>query len=299
MPISPQAAALRSQPGYAPRKAHTSTYGDNYPALSSLPSLPALPNEGAAPNRYQRGALTEQFGKLPEKYNPQLTAAQGQASAALAGFGGWSFQKDDPATPEREDLLLNFDPNARLGQREKGAVREVKNAANAQGMLNSSFANQNIGAALQRMSVEAQQIANQYASDINGIYSAWSGEAFDISRELTSLYGDDALWFSQNPPTPPQPITPDTQPRRQVWQGSVPQPNYEAIWEKQGTQNVWFSPHQDGGVMAFAGGSMGAGRRIWKGADKPNVRSLIEKQGGRQIRVAKAPDGGWEAFVAE
>lgn len=297
MPVSPQAAALRSRPGYAPRTAHKGSFGDNYPKMPTLPTLPTLPNLGSAPNAHGRGFLTEQFGKLGEKYNPQLTGAQGQAEAALAGYGGWSWQEDDPNTPEREDLLMNpFDPNARLGQKEKGAVREVKNAANAQGMLNSSFANQNIGAALQRMSIEAQGIANSYASAINGIYTNWSNEASDISGDLVGLYGADAQWLAENPPPPPQPVTPDTQPERTVWTGQG-SPNLGRISELQQTENVWLTPGSNGGTQASVGGSRGAGRRIWRGKNKPSLSSLWEQQGNQPIRLEQRPDGSWEAYV--
>lgn len=203
-----QSGALQAAPGYAPRKSVTAAFAPNIPQLGTLPNVPALANDASTPGYVARQQLGNQLGQLPGQQNAAFTGIQASAKQALAGYGGYQFQKDDPATPQREDLLLNYDASKGMGEREKGAYRGAANQANAAGMYESSFASQNIGAAIQRVSLEAQQIANQYAQAINQTAETYANRAADISSQWAGLYGSDSAWLVQNAPPAPQAQTP-------------------------------------------------------------------------------------------
>jgi hypothetical protein len=203
-------SSLRSTGGRG-RRASTTAYTPpsfTAPALPTLPSIDdgRLPDGGAG-----RAWIGQQLGQLPGLVNPRLTNIRAGAQQSLAGYGGWKFREDDPSTPEREDLILDFDGNAGPGEREKQAVRGEQNATNARGMLESSFTNQNIGQALQRLSLEAQAIANQYAKAILDDQTSYANQVSQLTGQWVGLYGSDSAWLLENPPpTPPNPeVAPD------------------------------------------------------------------------------------------
>ncbi len=193
--------SLRNPAGYAPR-ASTTAYQPPTFAMPTLPQLPQI-DDARAPNAAARAWLGQQLGQLPGLVNPRLTNIRAGAQQALKGYGGWKFREDDPSTPEREDLILDFDGNAGTGEREKQAVRGERSAANSRGMLESSFANQNIGQALQRLSLEAQQVANQYAKAILDEQTSYASQVSQITGQWVSLYGQDSQWLMEHPPPPP------------------------------------------------------------------------------------------------
>lgn len=172
---------------------------------TALPSVPQI-DDARAPNAIAREQLRMQLGQLPGQYNAQLTGIRANAQQSLAGYGGYKFREDNPNTPEREDMVLDFDAGSGLGEREKLAVRGERNAANSRGMLYSSFANQNIGQAVQRLSLEAQQIANQYARAVNGVESDYASQVANITGQYARLYGKDASFLIENPPPTPDPM---------------------------------------------------------------------------------------------
>jgi hypothetical protein len=195
-------SSLRQSPGYA-RRASTTAYTPPTFAMPNLPPMPTLAGDARAPGYTERTWLGQQLGQMPGLMNPRLTQARAGAQQALTGYGGWKFREDNPSTPEREDLVLDFDGNAGPGEREKQAARGEQNAANARGMLESSFANQNVGQALQRLSLEAQQVANQYAASIKDIYDSTYAQAAQITGQIANLYGQDSAWMVDHPPPPP------------------------------------------------------------------------------------------------
>ena len=204
---SAQSAAFRSPAGFAQRPSFTPTF-PAYPAMPTMPAVPQI-DEARAPNAVGRQILSGQLTDLGNQQNAAFTGIRAGAKQALAGYGGWQFSEDDPNTPQREDLLLGFDSKAGMGEREKGAYRGQRDQANAAGMLESSFANQNIASAIQRVSLEAQAIANQYATSINATASNFSREAANVVSRWADLYGADSTWLAQNPPpTPPQQFHP-------------------------------------------------------------------------------------------
>lgn len=204
---SAQSAAFRSPAGFAQRPSSTPTM-PNYPAMRAMPNVPQI-DDSRAPNAVGRQLLSAQLTDLGNQQNAAFTGIRASTKQALAGYGGWKFSEDDPNTPQREDLLLGFDANAGMGEREKGAYRGQRDQANAAGMLESSFANQNIASAIQRVSLEAQAIANQYATAINATASNFSQQSADVVSRWADLYGADSTWLAQNPPpTPPQEFHP-------------------------------------------------------------------------------------------
>lgn len=213
MAVSPWSAALRAGPGVVPRPVVT---GVPMPPIT-MPSIPAVPaiDDARAPNATNRAWLQARLGALPGRYNPLLGQVRLGAQHALAGYGGFRWHEDDPGTAEREDLRApDYDPNAPLGERQKQAVRAERNAANARGMLSSSFTGQAIGSALTRLNEEARGIVQQYASQINQILGQQSTETTDIVTDWTRLYGEDARFLVENPPPalPPPPPAPGPAP---------------------------------------------------------------------------------------
>lgn len=207
MARSAQSASFASVPGFR----QAPVYQAAYPEMPAPPSIPTVPgiDDARAPGAVERSLLQSQLTNLPGKYAGQLTAARSNAQAGLAGYGGWSWGQDNPATPQREDLLVNFDPNDGPGERGKQAVRDVRSQFAKQGALYSSQANQAIGGALQKLSLEAQGVVQQYASQISGLLSEQAAESSNLVNQWTRLYGEDSRWLAENPPPPPPaPVAP-------------------------------------------------------------------------------------------
>ena len=202
---SARSSSLRSQPGYSTRATTTTTSVAAPPAFApTMPTMPTI-DDARAPNAATRSWLSQQLGQLPDLHNANLTNVRAGAKQALTGYGGWKFRDDDPNTAAREDLTLDFDGNAGPGEREKGAIKGEVAQGNARGMLESSFTNQNIGQAIQRLSLEAQAIATQYASSIQGVQNDYAAQVSNITGQWVSLYGQDAAWLVENPPPTPAP----------------------------------------------------------------------------------------------
>ena len=205
MAVSPQSAAMRSAPGYAPRPSPTRVVTPSAPPVPQLPQLPQL-DDARAPNAVSRQLLANQLGQLPQLNNARLTNIRAGAQQALAGYGGWKFREDDPSTPQREDLELEFDAGLGLGEREKTAVRGVRAQMAARGGLYSSETNQNMAQAVQRLQDEARAIANQYASAIMEEQTSYANQVSQITAQWAQLYGSDSLYLAENPPPPPDPL---------------------------------------------------------------------------------------------
>ena len=201
MARSAQSASFSSVPGYRPAKPST-VVTPQMPAMPQLPQVPAI-DDARAPNAPMRAFLGQQLAPFAQQHQARLTGIQAQAKLGLAGYGGWGFGTDNASTPEREDLNLSFDPNKGPGEREKQAVRDTRSQFAKQGALYSSQANQNIASAVQRLSLEAQQIAMQYSSTLNQEFTGYAGQVANVVGQWTSLYGQDAAWLAQNPPPPP------------------------------------------------------------------------------------------------
>jgi hypothetical protein len=150
-------------------------------------------DETRAPNSLGRRLLGAQFSALPGQQNAAVTGLAAQAKQALAGYGGYKWDGAD----------LSYDGSKGLGEKEKGAYKGAAYNANSAGMLESSFANQNIASAVQRMSLEGQAIATQYASALNQTYTDYANRASSIASDWAGLYGADSQWLVANPPPKP------------------------------------------------------------------------------------------------
>lgn len=196
MSTNSQSASLQSTPGWATRPSSRAAYAPTYPAWEKMPDVPALVGDANSPGYLQRQMLANQYGALAGRRAPILQGIRANAQQALAGYGGYQFQQDDPATPQDEGLLLDYNAANAMGQRETAAYRGAANAGNSQGMLESSFTNQNIASAIQRVSLEAQQVVNQYAASINQTLGQYSDQAASIAGQWAGLYGSDSAFLS-------------------------------------------------------------------------------------------------------
>ena len=273
-------SSLRSRPGYV-RRASTTSYTPPTFATPTLPTLPQI-DDARAPHAAERTWLGQQLGQLPGLVNPRLTNIRAGAQQALAGYGGWKFRQDDPSTPEREDLILDFDGNARPGEREKQAVRQEQSAANARGMLESSFANQNVGQALQRLSLEAQQIANQYAKSILDEQTSYASQVAQITGQWVNLYGQDSQWLMDNPPPPPP--NPEVAPDGRI----APAPGYKYDPASNAFTPPDFGPRGPDRIVMSGNRLTPAQIKRWE-AQNPGyvVRTSGPRTGGRQIAVRR------------
>lgn len=127
-----------------------------------------------------------------ENMKTQMNFTRDSTKAATAGFGGIKWVPDDTSTPNvDESLTPQYDPNG-IGKNERSAVQGGQQQANARGMMYSSFGDQMVGAALQRVGEQARGIINQYAGQLNTIANQAQSTAASYLGTLGSLYGQDA-----------------------------------------------------------------------------------------------------------
>lgn len=186
--------------------------------------------------------------------NQRAATAYGQARNnardMLRGYGGVSFRNDDPSTPDvDESLMADYQPD-KVGTRERQAVLAARAQANARGMMNSGFGDQMIGSALQRVSEDARQIVNQYATQINQISREYfhpvHGEVAQTLGQIETLYGADARWaLEQEGLKPASTETPTTYPMPAVIPGSpggTVDPNWKPPEYPNQAPGTWTSP---------------------------------------------------------
>lgn len=306
MAVSPRSYSLRSPAGYGSAPSSTNIVRAPTYRAPSLPQVPQI-DDARAPNSATRAWLAGQLGELPNQLNANLTNIRAGAKQALTGYGGWKFRQDDPNTPEREDLILDFDAGMGLGEREKLAVRGERNASNSRGTLYSSFTDQNIGQAVQRLSLEAQQIATQYASSIQSAQTNYANQVANITGQWTQLYGQDAAFLAENPPPPPDPLAglpraADNSPM--IWRGKD-YPNMDTLRARYPGQPLGVRRAGDGSYVVVIGEGAalppapnqnttpesGAGGGIlWKGQNKPNM-DVIRQRYGNNVQVKRAGNG--------
>jgi len=137
---------------------------------------------------------------INERAGREFGTARSILQNRLRGYGGFSFRRDDPSTTNvDESLLLDYRPD-QLGRNERQAVLAARAQANARGMLASGFADQQIGAALQRVGAEAADIVNQYSNQINEIANRYFDPSTGMQQatiaQIDSLYGTDSTWLT-------------------------------------------------------------------------------------------------------
>lgn len=131
-----------------------------------------------------------------ENMRTQMGTARDTAKAASAGFGGIKWVPDDTSTPNVDESLTPvYDPNG-IGKNERSAVQGGQQQANARGMMYSSFGDQMVGAALQRVGEQARGVIAQYAGQLNTIANQAQATAANYLGTLGSLYGSDAQEYA-------------------------------------------------------------------------------------------------------
>lgn len=210
--------------------------------------------------------ITRSYNALPAKYEQLIKSRGASTKLGLTGLGNYK-TGDNPNTPEVETDAI-YREDTRLGDRETQAVKGADNAANARGMMFSSFRDKNVGDALGRLSREANQVLTQYATDLKKLEGDKLGEQEGLYNALETLYGDEADYLKENPPPPPE--TPET--TQPAPAGSTP-----------------------------AGIVRDGESFVWRGAAKPNLKSLEKKHPGMKFRVAwvsggKSDQGHYRVF---
>lgn len=198
--------------------------------------------------------ITRLINAIPTKYTELRNTKKASAKLGLTGLGNYQ-TGDNPNTPEVEtDAIYRADN--RIGERETAAVKEADNAANARGMMFSSFRDKSVGNALGRLSREANQVITQYADAMGKLNDDQQTEENGLYGQLETLYGQEVDYLKENPPPPP--VTPD--------------------------------PPAGGGGDAGGGSGGGAAaangpRNVWRGAAKPNLNLLKSKYPNMNLRV--------------
>jgi hypothetical protein len=151
----------------------------------------------------QLDILKRSIQNLPGKYDKLRDSRKANVKLGLTGLGNYQVG-DNPDTTEVETDAV-FRADKQIGDRETQAVREADSSANARGMMFSSFRDKSVGAALGRLSREAQQVITQYATDMGKLNDDQIGEENDLYGQMNTLYGSEADYLRDNPPTPPEP----------------------------------------------------------------------------------------------
>ena len=202
---------------YAPAKPVTSA-AFTLPTMPSVPAVsrPMIPgtqtqiaNPATAP---AWSNLTAQLAYLPGLYNPQRTQAKANVQSALAGFGGFTWGTDNPATPQDESLNVSYNPNHQLGQAERNVYHQTIGNLPS-GLMGSSIANRAIGTAFQQLSDQERQILSNYQAQLGQIATNQFTAGRDITNQMLDLYGTDVTWYTDpnqpwNQAPPPVPAAP-------------------------------------------------------------------------------------------
>ncbi len=153
----------------------------------------------------QLDILKRSIEAIPGKYENLRKARKANAQLGVTGLGNYKIG-DNPDTEEVETDAL-FRADKQIGDRETEAVREADNSANARGMMFSSFRDKSVGAALGRLSREAQQVITQYADDMGKLNSDQATDETGLYDQMNILYGGEADYLRDNPK--PEPETKD------------------------------------------------------------------------------------------
>lgn len=193
------------------------------------PPVPVDPRYGALTgmdNYPVRAGLMDQLSdtgatSIYQRYMAMIRDKRDKTAAELSGYGGLSFNADDPATTNKDEGLTVRYETDRVGEKERAAYDEALAASLSRGGVGRA---QLIGAGLQRVSQEAQNVIAQYASSITN--AERTGYADQMRRDQdavvarwSELYGADIAQFlkSQMPtvsdvaakPTGPDTARPD------------------------------------------------------------------------------------------
>lgn len=267
----------------------------------------------------------DQLGNLPGKYNPVMTNIKNQAAQALTGLGGWSFNRDDPLSSEREDLQLMFE-QLNINEEANRLFREQefmhRQQAAQREMENSSFARRNLREAFDKLNQRAQDVVRQYGAGIMDTTSQWSNDLANLNLQLTQQYGEAGKWLAQNPPPmpPDEDLGADGKPGvggavHSSWAGP---PNFDQLGQKypgyifqvnfDGEKFTTIAKKPPGDKMFSAqewnDAAHNQHHNVWSGYHKPSLSALQQMYPGQpigpdNIREVRDEHGNkkWEVHV--
>jgi hypothetical protein len=224
--------------------------------------------------QYQVDVIKRAIGDVPTKYAELQKRTKAGAEKGLTGLGNYAYG-DDPSTPEVEDDRHMYRKDKQIGEREVAAVNDEKNAANARGLLSSSFKDKNVGDALGRLGREAQQVITDYAGQMGDLFQKERDELNGpdgLYSKLANLYVGESDWLKENPEKPPPDPTPAPAPPGQDAKTS------EDIEANQNAEYPVTNP-------------------AWRWAKHPNGAALDKQFGYGNYLIVKDPRGGWTVKV--
>jgi len=191
------ATGIYNVPGYTPRQSAGSAFSAPGARSFSAPAVdPAMRARMRTGSQVAESGLLRRGATLGQKYQPLRTGQVASTRAKLSRYGGYNVG---------DDGSVSTDPNARPGQAYRDAYGDERDAANARGMMDSSFTAKRIGAAWGRLSAEAQEIVTQHAVSFNQLMLSEGQEFDEINQGLQQLYGDEAQYMLDHPPPLPEP----------------------------------------------------------------------------------------------
>lgn len=146
---------------------------EDYLAQRLDPSSPTWVGLGA------RGAIRGETSTLQEQ---------------LKGYGNFTYGAED-AYGARSITQQGGNP----GELYRRAWQDSQAQAAAAGMLGSSFADQAVGTAWNRISAERRALLNQYAQNVSTHLNNAASSASEVTNQLMDLYGADVQYALQNP----------------------------------------------------------------------------------------------------
>lgn len=172
---------------------------------------PTRPGGFTLPAAYapRESELFERGEGIRRMFDPRRAALRGNLAERLAGFGGYRFRTDDPATPDDESLLPEYDADlAGRGPREAQAARTVREAYAARGALHSSFAQREEARVLGELARQARAAVGEYQTGLTGLAGEEEQAGTGVYGDLASLYGQAGRHALDNPPVAPAPVAP-------------------------------------------------------------------------------------------
>lgn len=170
----------------------------NLPRLPSIPQVTdaktglTVPQQQDPAGIASKAFVQQSLAAIPGTYDAQKASAGARVGQELAGYGGY-------ATDAAGNLTYDA-TKAGTGQLETDAVKDQRNQANASGTLYSSFTDTGISQALNRLSLTAQGVVNQYADQLAGYLGTASTNATNLYGQWADLTGKDAAFQMANPP---------------------------------------------------------------------------------------------------
>lgn len=172
------------------------------PTKIQLPAPPKnLYGVDDRPGLVQQSGLVKQYDALPGLYKPLRDASKASLNDALRDYGDFlQWEADDPNTPVDESLGFKTKDNFTPGRKYRDASLGVRWKHAARGALYSSFTDRDLGAEAARISSEAKQMVERYASDITDLDRREWNDANQITTQLTTSYGEDSKWLADRVP---------------------------------------------------------------------------------------------------